>query len=96
MSSDSIVPPERRQKDFESFRTTDDHNMHIIGKVRDESGKLFYKCKNSWGTSFGLDGCYYISASYMRMKSIYVMLHKDGLMEATKCRLLAEECKMKR
>ena len=90
MPSDSVFSPERRQKDFESFRTTDDHNMHIVGKARDENGNVFYKCKNSWGTSFGLGGYYYISAPYMRMKSIYVMLHKDGLMEQTKRKLFAE------
>ncbi len=38
-----------RQEEFENFRTVDDHNMHIIGKVKDQQGKVYLKVKNSWG-----------------------------------------------
>lgn len=89
MHPDSIVTPERRQADFESFATTDDHNMHLVGKVKDQHGNIYYKCKNSWGKEFGIDGHYYLSDSYLRSKSIYVMLHKDGLMESTRKKIVA-------
>ncbi len=96
MPSDSVVSPETRQRDFENFITTDDHNMHIIGKVRDKDGNLYYKCKNSWGVNFGLDGCYYLSPSYLRAKSIYVMVNQKGLLDTTykkmeKCRCCMKE-----
>ena len=84
LSSDSVITPQKRQMDFESFVTTDDHNMHLVGKVQDSSGNLYYKCKNSWGTSFGIDGHFYLTPSYVRAKSIYVMLHKEGLLETTR------------
>lgn len=84
LSSDSVITPQKRQLDFESFVTTDDHNMHLVGKVQDSSGNLYYKCKNSWGMSFGIDGHFYLTPSYVRAKSIYVMLHKDGLLETTR------------
>lgn len=76
-----------RQQEFENFNTTDDHNMHITGKVQDQTGKVFYKVKNSWGPKSGRDGYVYMSIPYMQLKSISVLLHKDGLSNATKKRL---------
>lgn len=76
------VDQQLRQQTFESFSTTDDHLMHITGKLKDQFGNTYYKVKNSWGTSeertaFG--GYVYFSESYMRLKSISVMVHKDAL-----------------
>ena len=84
LQPDIVITPEKRQADFEDFSTTDDHNMHLVGKVKDQHGNIYYKCKNSWGKSFGLDGHYYLSLSFLKSKSIYVMLHKDGLTESTR------------
>ncbi len=89
MFADSPITPEKRQSDFESFATTDDHNMHLVGKVLDQDGNIYYKCKNSWGENFGMDGYYYLSEDYVRSKSIYVMLHKDGLTEITRAKIAA-------
>jgi len=58
--------------------------IHIIGTAKDQSGNLYYKCKNSWGRSAGRRGYVYLSVAYMRMKGISVLLHKDGLMPETK------------
>lgn len=76
------VDQQLRQQTFESFSTTDDHLMHITGTLKDQKGNVYYKVKNSWGTSedrtaFG--GYVYFSESYMRLKSISVMVHKDAL-----------------
>lgn len=76
-----------RQQEFENFNTTDDHNMHITGKVQDQTGKIYYKVKNSWGVRSGKDGYYYMSIPYIRLKSISVMLHKNGLTDSTRARL---------
>lgn len=77
------ISPEYRQQEFENFHTTDDHLMHITGKVKDQKGNMYYKVKNSWGTDksrVGDSGGYiYMSVPYMRLKAISVMLHKDGL-----------------
>ncbi len=61
--------------------------MHIVGKVKDQTGKMYYKVKNSWGTKSGKEGYVYMSVSYMKLKSISVLLHKDGLTKATKSKL---------
>lgn len=78
------VSAESRQQQFENYSTTDDHLMHIVGKVKDQNGNIYYKVKNSWGTKSGKDGYIYMSVAYMRMKAISVMLDKDGLSKATK------------
>ncbi len=73
------VTQEMRQKGFEDHTTTDDHLMHIVGKLKDQKGNVFYKVKNSWGKKNGIDGYMYVSVPYMKMKSIAVLLHKDGI-----------------
>lgn len=72
-----------RQREFENFRTTNDHNQHIIGKVADQCGKVYYIAKNSW-PNWGRNGYIYISEAYIKLKVIYYTVHKDGLIEETK------------
>lgn len=86
-SPEKTVTPEMRQAEFENFNTTDDHNMHLVGKVKDQHGDVYYKCKSSWGPSLGRAGFMYLSSDYVKIKSISVMLHKDGLMEGIKQKL---------
>jgi len=82
------ITPEFRQQEFENFNTTDDHLMHIVGKVKDQAGTIYYKVKNSWGTkNYANDGYIYMSVSYLRLKAISVLLHKDGLIKTTKKQL---------
>jgi bleomycin hydrolase len=73
-----------RQETFENLSTTDDHLMHIIGKVKDQRGNLYYKVKNSWGAKSGFDGYIYMSVAYLKLKSISVLVHKDALFSSTK------------
>ena len=74
------VTQEVRQESYDNYKTTDDHLMHIIGLAEDQNGTKFYKAKNSWGAKSNKYGGYiYMSESYMRSKTVSVMLHKDGL-----------------
>jgi bleomycin hydrolase len=84
---EKVISPEYRQAEFENLTTTDDHLMHIVGKVKDQTGKIYYKVKNSWGNKSGKDGFVYMSGSYLRLKTISVLLHKDGLSKTTKSKL---------
>lgn len=81
------ITADYRQSQFENLTTQDDHLMHIVGKVKDQTGKIYYKVKNSWGSKSGKDGFVYMSVSYLKLKSISVLLHKDGLTKATKSKL---------
>ena len=81
------ITAEYRQQEFENLDTQDDHLMHIVGTVKDQNGKIYYKVKNSWGTKSGKEGFVYMSLSYLKLKSISVLLHKDGLLKKTKTNL---------
>lgn len=80
---EKIITQELRQSEFENYNTMDDHLMHIVGKVKDQKGNIFYKVKNSWGKDSGKDGFMYMSVAYIKLKAISVMLHKDGLNKKT-------------
>jgi hypothetical protein len=74
------VTPEIRQQGYEAFVTTDDHLMHVTGIVKDQNGTKYYITKNSWGTERNKFGGYLnMSESFVRAKTIYVMIHKDAL-----------------
>ena len=81
------ITADYRQAEFENLDTQDDHLMHIVGKVKDQTGKIYYKVKNSWGNKAGKEGFIYMSPSYLKLKSISVLLHKDGLVKGTKSKL---------
>lgn len=93
MESETVIPEkeitqEIRQKGYENFVTTDDHLEHITGMATDQNGTRYYKVKNSWAADSNMYGGYhYISESYMRAKTISVMLHKDALSKDIKKKL---------
>lgn len=81
------IIPEFRQQEFENYNTTDDHLMHIVGLVKDQNGNEYYKVKNSWGSTgdrIGNGGYVYMSKSFFKLKTISIMVHKDGLSDAVK------------
>lgn len=74
------ITPKIRQKAFDNFTTTDDHLMEIVGRASDQNGNKYYIVKNSWGTEeHKFDGYFYASDAYVRYKTIYVTLNKNGL-----------------
>ena len=82
------VTPEVRQAGFESFVTTDDHLMHVTGITKDQNGTKYYITKNSWGTDRNKFGGYLnMSESFVRAKTIYVMVHKDAIPNGIKAKL---------
>jgi bleomycin hydrolase len=82
------VTQEVRQAGYESFVTTDDHLMHLTGIVKDQNGTKYYITKNSWGTERNTFGGYLnMSESYVRAKTIYILVHKDGIPKDIKKKL---------
>ena len=86
--SEINVTPDIRQDGYEKFVTTDDHLMHITGIVKDQNGTKYYITKNSWGAESNKSGGYLnMSESYVRAKTICVMVHKDSLPKELKKKL---------
>ena len=82
------VTPEVRQQGYEAFVTTDDHLMHLTGIAKDQNGTRYYITKNSWGTERNAFGGYLnMSESYVRAKTIYIMVHKDAIPAALRKKL---------
>lgn len=74
------VTPEVRQEGYEKFVTTDDHLMHVTGIAKEQNGTKYYITKNSWDADSNKFGGYLnMSESYVRAKTIYIMVHKDAL-----------------
>lgn len=73
------VTQELRQQLFDSHSSTDDHLMHIVGVARDQHGTKYYITKNSWGETGAQDGYVYMSESYVRAKTISIIVHYEAL-----------------
>jgi len=81
---EQTITQEIRQEMFDNYRTTDDHLMHITGIAKDQAGNKFYLVKNSWGTGNHIyKGYHYVSEAYMRAKTIFFMVHKEAVPDAT-------------
>lgn len=82
------VTQDARQEAFDDWRSTDDHSMHIVGLSKDEKGELFFLTKNSYGPNSGpIAGHLHMSRNYVRMKTIYFMVHKDAIPEDIRTKL---------
>lgn len=85
------VTQENRQENFENYRTTDDHLMHLVGIALDQNGTKYYLIKNSWGEISDFKGYLYMSESYLKMKTVSIMLHKDALPKSSSSKLFDSE-----
>ena len=71
------VTPEIRQQAFDNFQTTDDHGMVIFGSATDQNGTKYYLVKNSWGTDSKYKGIWYASETFVKHKTIDILVHKE-------------------
>ena len=77
-----------RQEGFDNFTTTDDHGMQITGIAMDVKGNKYFRVKNSWGlTGSPYKGYLYASESYVRYKTIAIMVNKKGIPEQIRQKL---------
>ena len=85
---EKVITQRMRQETFDNRTTTDDHLMHVAGIAKDQNGTKYYYTKNSWGTKDKKYGGYwYISESYVRSKTIAIMVHKDAVPSEIKSKL---------
>jgi aminopeptidase C len=73
------VTQEVRQQGFDNYQTTDDHGMLIFGTAKDQNGTKYYVVKNSWGTTSKYKGIWYASETFVKHKTIDILVHKDAI-----------------
>ena len=71
------ITAEMRQIEFDNYSLTDDHLMHIVARVQDQTGQDYYYVKNSWGQNPGFDGYLFASEAYVLLNTIGMTVHKD-------------------
>jgi len=76
---EKTITPEIRQKAYDSFQTTDDHAMHLLGIAKDQNGNKFYYVKNSWGAGGKYNGYLYVSVPFIRLSTTSLLLNKHGV-----------------
>lgn len=77
---EKFITQEMRQDAFNNYQSTDDHLMHMVGIVKDQTGKNYIKVKNSWSDkSNPFGGMLNMSESFVRLNTIAIMVHKDAL-----------------
>ncbi len=76
---EEMITQEMRQEQFESYATTDDHLMHLTGISKDKNGTKYFLIKNSWGEISEYKGYLYMSESYLQLKTVAVLVHKDAI-----------------
>ena len=82
------ITQEKRQEDFDTYKTGDDHGMHLTGIVKDKMGRKYFIVKNSWGSEKrGRDGYLYMSYSYFMHKTTAIQVHKDVITDELKTKL---------
>lgn len=82
------ISQKERQSAYKRKTTTDDHNMHLVGITYDRDGQKFYILKNTWGKNEGMDGIWYLSENYFRLRTISVTVHRDGIYNVVKSRAI--------
>lgn len=87
LPKEASVTQESRQEGFDNKTTTDDHGMQIFGLAKDQNGTNYFMIKNSWGTTSKYRGIWYCSDSFLRSKTIDVLVHKDALSKDLKKKL---------
>lgn len=84
---EKMITQKMRQLAFDTYKTEDDHGMHITGYVTNQSGEKFFKVKNSWGTENPYGGYFYASEPWFLYKTLSIMVHNDAVPKEVKKKL---------
>lgn len=76
---EKVITQENRQLAFDNYETTDDHGMQITGIAKDQFGTKYYLVKNSWNTNNPYDGYFHASETFVKYKTMNIMVNKKTL-----------------
>ncbi|MBR5855880.1 MAG: aminopeptidase [Bacteroidales bacterium] len=76
---EKVITQEMRQEGYDNKQTTDDHAMHIFGIAKDQNGTKYYMVKNSWGEFGDYKGNNYASESYVKYKTMNILVNKAAV-----------------
>ena len=79
LPEEMTVTQEMRQEGYDRKTTTDDHGMHIYGLAKDQNGTKYFMVKNSWGETGKYKGTWYASDTFVKFKTMNIVVHKDAL-----------------
>ena len=68
-----------RQERFDNWELTDDHGMLIYGVAKDQTGKLYYMVKNSWGETGAYKGIWYMTKDYIALNTMDFLINKNAI-----------------
>ena len=81
------ITPEMRQAGYDNYQTTDDHGMHMYGIAKDQNGTKYYIIKNSWGASGAYKGIWYVSESFVKYKTMDILVNKNAIPQDIRTKL---------
>lgn len=81
------ITQQDRQIAFDNGQTTDDHGMHIYGIAKDQNGTKYYIVKNSWGETGDFKGIWYVSETYVKYKTMNIVVHKNSIPKELRVKL---------
>ncbi|MGN0033927.1 MAG: C1 family peptidase [Candidatus Limimorpha sp.] len=81
------VTDEMHQEAYDTWNTTDDHSMLIVGIAHDQNGNKYYKVKNSWGETGEYKGYWYCSVPFVRLHTIFFTMNKEAMTQTMKDKL---------
>ncbi len=87
LPEEMVITQEMRQDGYDRKTTTDDHGMHIYGLAKDQNGTKYFMVKNSWGDAGKYKGVWYASDSFVKYKTLNIVVHKDALPKDLKKKL---------
>ena len=79
LPEEMTITQEMRQEGYDRKTTTDDHGMHIYGLAKDQNGTNYFMVKNSWGETGKYNGIWYASETFVKFKTLNIVVHKDAL-----------------